>query len=160
MHQKTQYGYLGWWTQATSLMRVVERRDAPTLLPIIQQHVLPGTVIYSDEWRAYRHVAALPPVAAHQTVNHSIQFVDPATGVHTQHIESYWKTKLKQMKGCHRHMLPSYLDEFMWRERHGASHVTAFASSRTLRGNSTRVLVVALNSCLRSIGFAGCNVAR
>ena len=48
---------------ALGFMRVVERRDAPTLLPIIQQHVLPGTVIHSDDWRAYRHVAALPPVA-------------------------------------------------------------------------------------------------
>ena len=38
-----------------------------------------------------------------------------------QHVESYWnriKTKLKRMKGCHAKQLPSYLDEFMWCERH------------------------------------------
>ena len=32
--------------------------------------------------------------------------------------ESYWnwvKTKFKRMKGVHENMLPSYLDEFMWR---------------------------------------------
>ena len=43
-------------------------------------------------------------------------------GVNTQNIESYWnrmKTKLERMKGCHQTELPSYLDEFMWRERHG-----------------------------------------
>ena len=56
------------------------------------------------------------------TVNHSVTFVDPTTGVHTQNVESYWcrvKTKLKRMRGCHAHQLPSYLDEFMWRERYG-----------------------------------------
>ena len=55
-------------------------------------------------------------------VNHSIVFVNPTTGVHTQNVESYWnrvKIKLKIMRGCHEHQLPSYLDEFMYRERFG-----------------------------------------
>ena len=70
---------------AIGVMRVVAQRDAATLLPII-----------SDEWRAYNSVGTLP------TVNHSLHFKDPVTGVH---IESYWnrvKTKLKRMTGCHR----------------------------------------------------------
>ena len=54
-----------------------------------------------------------------------------STGVHTQNVESYWnrvKGKFKRMKGVHESMLNSYLDEFMWRERHGRSAVTALAS--------------------------------
>ena len=42
------------------------------------------------------------------------------TGVHTQHIESYWNTKktyIKAMKGCRRTHLQGYLNEFMWRDR-------------------------------------------
>ena len=64
-------------------------------------------------------------------MNHSVTFVDPVTGVHTQNAESYWnrvKTKLKRMKGCHAHQIPSYLDEFMWRERYGQSKRVAFNS--------------------------------
>ena len=88
---------------ALGYMRIVEDRTAATLLPIIQQHVAQGTIVHSDEWRSYTQVAALPPVQSHLTVNHSVTFVHPTTGVHTQHVESYWsraKLKLKRMKGC------------------------------------------------------------
>ena len=36
------------------------------------------------------------------------------------------KIKLKRMRGMHRHQLPSYLDEFMWRERKGRTTSDAF----------------------------------
>ena len=109
-------------------MEIVERRNAATLLPIIQNHVLPGSIVRTDEWAAYNRISSIPGVAAHQTVNHSLHFVDPATHVHTQNVESYWnrvKTKLKRMKGCTRDQLPSYLDEFMWREREAKTHGSA-----------------------------------
>ena len=107
---------------ALGYMEIVQRRDAATLLPIIQAHTAPGTIIHSDEWAAYRQVHGLPTVASHGVVNHSLHFVEPTTRVHTQNIESYWsrvKAKLKRMRGCHEHQLPSYLDEYMWRERFG-----------------------------------------
>ena len=43
-------------TLALGIMTLVPRRDAATLLPIIQQHVRPGTTTWSDEWDAYRNV--------------------------------------------------------------------------------------------------------
>lgn len=114
---------------ALGYMNIVSQRDAATLLPIIQAHVAPGSVIHSDQWAAYNRVGSLPNVSTHSTVNHSITFVDSVTGTHTQNVESYWnrvKTKLKRMKGCHATQLPSYLDEFMWRERYGQSKSDAF----------------------------------
>ena len=51
----------------------------------------------------------------HKTVNHSVNFVDRKTGVHTQTIESYWnrhKSHIKTMRGCKRSFLNSYLYEF------------------------------------------------
>ena len=103
---------------AVGYMEIVERRDAATLLPIIQQVVRPGSVIHSDEWRAYRNIQGLG--YAHRTVNHSVNFVDPSSGVHTQTIESYWnkqKNHIKTMHGCKRSFLNSYLHEFMWHDR-------------------------------------------
>ena len=101
-------------------VQLVADRRVVTLLPIIQAHVQPGTVIHSDCWAAYNNVASLPNIASHGTVNHSIEFVNSVTGVHTQNIESYWnriKIKLKRMRGVTEQQLPLYLDEFMWRER-------------------------------------------
>ena len=118
-------------TPALGYMEIVPRRNAATLLPIINSHVRAGTTVYSDEWAAYNRVGTLPNVSSHATVNHSLHFVDPVTGTHTQNIESYWnrvKLKLKKMKGCHAQHLPGYLEEFMWRERFGTNAAEAFDS--------------------------------
>ena len=115
---------------ALGYVQIVPQRDATTLLPIIQQHVAPGTVVWSDEWAAYNHVASLLNVSNHDVVNHSVEFVSPS-GVHTQNVESYWnriKIKLKRMRGCHEHQLASYLDEYMYRERYGRTARQCFDS--------------------------------
>lgn len=117
---------------AKGYMQVVDSRDANTLLRLITAHTLPRTIIHSDQWASYRQIAGrVPHVAQHDTVNHSLNFVDPTTGAHTQNIENYWgreKKRFKSMKGVHAHQLPSYLDKYMWRERYGADPTTAFSS--------------------------------
>ena len=100
-------------------MQNVPDRTADTPLPILQQHVAQGSVVHSDQWASYNQVGNLPNVSAHGKVNHSMEYVSPS-GVHTQNIGSYWnhtKMKLKWMRGCAAKEVPSYLDEFMWRER-------------------------------------------
>ena len=106
-------------TPALGYMEIVPDRTTATLLPIIQAHLQPGTIVHSDQWAAYQQVQSLPNVATHDTVSHSVEFVNSTTGTHTQTVESYWnrtKRRFKAMKGCHATMLPSYLDEFLWRE--------------------------------------------
>lgn len=60
-----------------------------------------GTVIISDEWRAYR--GALTNLGyTHLTVNYSRWFVNPVTGAHTQHLERAWltyKSMIWQLRG-------------------------------------------------------------
>ena len=56
----------------------------------------------------------------HQTVNHSINFINPMIGAHTQHRERAWKAakeRNKRHNGTHRGMIDSYMCEFMWRKR-------------------------------------------
>ena len=71
---------------ALGVMVTVQDRSAQTLLPIMQQHLRPGTIVHSDSWAAYRNVQQLPPVVQHGIVNYTLNFVDPVTGVHTQNV--------------------------------------------------------------------------
>jgi len=41
------------------LVMHVPKRDAATLIPIIQEHVLPRTEIWTDKWAAYRRLSRL-----------------------------------------------------------------------------------------------------
>ncbi|KAK7938559.1 hypothetical protein WMY93_001885 [Mugilogobius chulae] len=77
------------------VLRLVEKRGRQELVPLIAHHVKPGSMILSDEWRAYR---VLPELGYnHFTVNHSQWYVDPVTGTHTQHIERAWR-KIKEQR--------------------------------------------------------------
>jgi len=99
---------------------VTDNRSAANLIPIIRDAILPGSTIFSDEWSSYSTVRNLPGFR-HLTVNHSLHFVDPITGAHTQNIECHWKNAKRRNKkhhGTHRQMVESYLCEWMWRQRH------------------------------------------
>ena len=77
-------------TPSLGFTQVVQQRTPQTLLPIVNAHVALGTNVHTGEWRSYSHISSLLNVASHGNVNHSVTFIDPTTGVHTQNIESYW----------------------------------------------------------------------
>ena len=117
-------------TPCTVYIELVPDRKASTLIPIIEKVVKPGSTIHSDQWVAYRQLNQHPNYT-YQAVNHSKNFVDPDSGVHTQAIESYWakaKLELKKIKGVSSEQLPSYLDERMWRDRFGISTTQAYSN--------------------------------
>ena len=113
------------YVPARPYLQLVRRRNAATLLGIIQRQVQPGSILHTDQWAAY-HLIQRQLGLNHRTVNHSLHFVDPVTGVHTQHAESNWSTakeKLKKMKGnTNPNFLIEYLHEFMWRRWYGDTH--------------------------------------
>ena len=114
-------------TPVLGSMEMFVCQNVLALLPIIQSHVHPVTIIHSDG-AAYEQVQQLPSFALHETINHSESFINLATGTHTQNIESYWnwvKTKFKRMRVVHEEMLSSYLDKFMWCQQH--SQITSTA---------------------------------
>ena len=98
----------------------MEHQGAATLLPIIREFILPGTTILSDQWAAYDSISSDPNYYEHQTVNYSVNFVDPETHAHTQNIENMWmcmKRRKKQQMGQHNTLLLTHLAEFMWHRK-------------------------------------------
>ena len=89
MRQQWVFGGTEVGTLERKLLVAVPRRNAATLLPVIQQYILPGITIISDCWAAYQTLGQLGYI--HLPVNHSIQFVNPANGACTNHVKCYWK---------------------------------------------------------------------
>jgi hypothetical protein len=99
----------------------VPNRTRRVLMQKIEQYILPGTTIHSDEWRAYARIHRSPNNYIHRTVRHKRSFVDPFTGVHTQNIENYWSHAKKPIKAAHGVITAHksmYLDDFQWRWNH------------------------------------------
>ena len=99
-------------------------------------------MIHSDRFSVYvnnnagidpppSHLVNIPvnPPYQHHSVNHRRNFVDPLTRAHTNHVEGFWnnwKKNNKAMCSTTVEMLPSYLDEFQWRQIYGKKTVESF----------------------------------
>ena len=66
----------------------VASHDKETLIPLLIERIRPGSIIYSDCWKSYDCLDQYD--FSHLTVNHSLNFIDPMTGCHTQNVESMW----------------------------------------------------------------------
>jgi len=96
--------------------KVVEDRTLATLYPIITQNVKIGTLIHTDEHRAYQSLGTSGYY--HETVNHSAkEYV--RGNCHTNTIESYWSRLKLSIRGTHVHVsgkhLAKYAGEFEYR---------------------------------------------
>jgi transposase len=110
----------------------VSNREAKTLIPIIRKHILPESIIYSDQWKSYN----FPEKYQHFTVNHSKEFIDKRTGCNTNSVESIWlkcKSKIRGMCGVNRLYLQEYLDEVMWRHNECRNENKAQEATKILK---------------------------
>jgi transposase-like protein len=98
-------------------VKVVENRTAETLHEIIRNHVAPGSIVHTDMWRGYTGIEELN--VTHRTVNHSENFVDHDTGVHTNTIEGLWNgIKIGiPPKNRKKDKITDHLLEFIWRKK-------------------------------------------
>lgn len=76
-------------TQRKVFALPVPDRKAATIQWIIQEHVKPGSIIYTDGWKGYNCLNTMKEYA-HYVVNHAKHFKDLETGVHTNTIEGIW----------------------------------------------------------------------
>ena len=56
-----------------TVFQIVQKRDKNTLIPIIKNHVATGSIIYSDDWKAYSCLGKDGYV--HKVVVHKKEFV-------------------------------------------------------------------------------------
>lgn len=103
----------------TPVLGIVERKGkvvalpvhnaiSSTLIPIMQNHVEPGTVVYTDEFRTYRR---LKKDYVHFSIDHSRgEYVNG--NIHTNTIESFWAIFKRGIVGIYHHISPKHLDRY------------------------------------------------
>jgi transposase-like protein len=96
--------------------RHVPQASRATIFPHVKAHVLPGTIVFTDEYPAYRKLGATG--YPHRRIKHAAKvYVDG--DVHTQTIEGFWSLVKRGISGTYHQVsaeyLQSYLDEYVWR---------------------------------------------
>ncbi|KAI4293388.1 hypothetical protein PAPHI01_2662 [Pancytospora philotis] len=101
----------------------IANRTKETLLSILARFVHAGSRMRSDKWRGYIGAAEL--FAAHKTVNYSLHFKDPITGVHTNTIEGNWAVVKAQtpIRSRTRSLAWLYLLRFMLRREFPQTYI-------------------------------------
>ena len=78
--------------ERTSERRIVLLRlkkwDKLTLNTLITKYAAKGSIIHTDKWKGYSGLTSLG--YKHYTVNHSKNFKDLETGIHTNTIKASW----------------------------------------------------------------------
>jgi hypothetical protein len=103
--------------QKRIFIEAIADRSAQTLRSVIIRHVRELSIIRTDLWRGY-NLEGLN--MTHQTVNHSENFVDPITGVHTNTIEGFWNGLKYHIAPRNRNQndIDEHLLEEIWRRKH------------------------------------------
>jgi transposase-like protein len=75
----------------------VLQRDSETLFNIVSEHVMPGTIIFTDSWKGYSKIKRFFET---KSVKHRLYFVDPLdSNNHTNNIERTWRTLKDNLRG-------------------------------------------------------------
>ncbi|MGB7556009.1 MAG: IS1595 family transposase [Candidatus Korobacteraceae bacterium] len=92
---------------------------ADTLRGLVKEHVLPKSLVFTDDYRSYQGFGARG--YTHRRINHS-EGVYVVGDTHTNTIEGFWSLVKNGIRGVYhnvgRHYLQTYLDEFSFRYNH------------------------------------------
>ncbi len=120
-------GKRGRGTNKTPVVGMVQRKGqvrafvaadvkADTLRGLIKEHVLPRTMVFTDDFKSYNGLDARG--YTHQRINHS-ERVYVNGDVHTNTIEGFWSLIKRGIGGVYhnvgRHYLQTYLNEYSFR---------------------------------------------
>jgi transposase-like protein len=87
---------------------VVPNHKASSLIPKIYEHVVPGSVLYTDSLRSY---AQTNRDYIHEFIDHSIAYVEGR--VHTNTIENFWSCVKRTLHGTYIAVRPFHLDAYL-----------------------------------------------
>jgi transposase-like protein len=87
---------------------VVVDRKKETVQPLIKDHVVAGTALYSDDMLGYR---GLESEFAHKVVDHAVQYVDGK--VHTNGLENFWSLLKRSIAGTYVSVEPFHLHRYL-----------------------------------------------
>jgi len=94
--------------------KIIPDAKADTLMPIIQEKVIPDSIVYSDCWRGYNALDISE--LKHYRINHSKLFSNKHN--HINGIENFWnqaKRHMRQFNSVPKEHFPLFLKECEWR---------------------------------------------
>ena len=127
------------------------KRTKKALWPIILAHTTPGTMIYSDGWRAYRKLPTLG--FQHKWVDHTAGYVHPDDyTVNTNKIEGLWQKVKQWLPQSGPYDLEKNLKLFLWFESQKHQGKNPFWSLVKLvsENNSTDILKTAVENTIEN----------
>ena len=110
--------------KAESIARTTKDAKGATLLPLIAEHVLPKTTVYTDEWKGYDGVPHMKDADGksagykHRRIQHAAK-VYVMGDIHTNSVEGFWSLIKRGIGGVYHAIsqkyLQNYLDEYSFR---------------------------------------------
>jgi len=96
-----------------------ENGSGATLLPIVKEHVMPSSTVFTDELPSYHGIPHMPAMGyVHRRINHS-EKVYVTGDIHTNTVEGFWSLVKRGISGVYHSVgstyLQSYLDEYSFR---------------------------------------------
>ncbi len=90
----------------------IERTDGATLVEFVEGTVEPGSTVYTDEHRGYRHLANAFNRYTHETVNHGRgEYVDGDAS--TNSVEAVWAVLKRSINGTWHYVSPKHLHRYV-----------------------------------------------
>ena len=88
---------------------VVTDTKAKTLKPLIYSMVEKGSIVVTDEWKAYN---GLGKDFQHEILNHNAEQYVTDNGFHTNSIEGFWSLLKRGIFGIYHQVSPKHLDRY------------------------------------------------
>ncbi len=102
--------------QGRVVARAIPDTKGKTLIPLVNEHVMPRSIVYTDEWKPYRALGRLGYF--HDRIHHASK-VYVSGDVHTNTIEGFWSLVKRGIGGVYHVVsakhLQGYLNEYAWR---------------------------------------------